>query len=495
MIAAMDKKVESKKRNSLLLGSGRVELMAPASARRMEDRFDQTRRGLAAARRASRLVGAGPDCARPADSPMVEREVSGSAAAEMDADGGAAFEALIAPFTIAGFFRAQEAAARPVLMRGPAQRFAKLAPWPELNALLTTGRLEAADVRLVVNGADLAPRLYTATALGTGGRQRDDRPARVDGRKLHSLTAEGATLIIDEAERYLAAVGELAKSFETALASYSRVNLYASWRAMPGFETHWDDHDVFVVQAEGEKIWRVLGPTRVWPTREDTVLDESPPATPLWTGRVTAGDVLFIPRGWWHDARVPAEADGRGSVHLTCQVRAPSGRELLSWLGDRLQSEVLFRRPAPVWAGEQAFGEYLEQFRALVETELEGVEAGEFAADLRSRWTESAAPGIAAWAEPWRDPAWPRYRLRLPGRAHAVCAEEGGRLRLTANGWSHTLESRAAGMIRALLAKDEPSVEAIRNAGAADGAEPREIDALLKLWIARGVLRAVEPVE
>lgn len=486
MTGQPDQKSKPARPENLIISSERRECPAPAQARRMEGRFDQTRRQFAAARHVAKVVGAAPE-----DAPATPASIEECRAAPVSPTGGPpTFASLLSPYTIEDFFAAQESRPRPVLLRGAAERFGELAQWEDLDALLHAGRLPAGELRMVVDGVDLAPALFSATAFGTGGRQRDDRVAKVDGRKVRALAAEGATLILDEADRHLDAVGELAKSFESALATYARINLYASWRATPGFETHWDAHDVFVVQVRGQKFWRVLGPTRVWPTREDNVLDETPPDSPIWSGRVAAGDVLYIPRGWWHDARVAAQDDGRGSVHLTCQVYTPSGRDVLSWLGDRLQGATQFRAPAPIWAGETALAGYLARLRSLVEAELANIGAGGMAAEFKSRWTERAVPGLGAWAEPWRDPAWPSYRLHLFGRAHAVVADGGTKLRLTANGWTHTLRSRARGVVAALLENDEPVVEAVLRAGTASGAEAREVEALLALWIKRGALRA-----
>ena len=484
MTGDMDKKAGRAKPENLVVSSEHRECMAPALARRMEGRFEQARHQFATARRVAKIAGTGQEDTQVTAASVEERK----AVPASQAGRRPTFESLLSPYAIEEFFAAQESRPRPVLLRGAAERFENLVRWEELDALLTAGRLGATDLRMVVAGADLAPGLFTATALGTGGRQRDAHAGKVDGRKVRALTAEGATLIIDEADRHMDAVGELAKSFETALATYCRINLYASWRAMPGFETHWDDHDVFVAQVKGEKYWRVLGPTRVWPTREDNVLDEVPPKTPLWVGLVAAGDVLYIPRGWWHDARVPAEADGRGSVHLTCQVYAPSGRDVLSWLGERLQAETQFRSPAPIWAGEKAFADYFEKLKSLIGNALERTEADRMADEMRARWTERAAPGLGAWAEPWRDSEWPRYRLRLFGQAHAIFSDEGTAVRLTANGWTHTLKSRARGVVQALTKDEETVVEAVIEAGTATGAEPHEVEALLAFWIRRGVL-------
>ena len=415
--------------------------------------------------------------------------------AQADAgDGRPTLEALLSPFTVEEFFAAQETQARPVLLRGEAERFSELVRWPDLDALLATGRLDATSVQVVTEGTTLAPGAHAATKSATGEPMgRAEGAGRVDGRKLRALAAEGATLVIDQAHRHLDAVSALAGAFEAALATGCNVNLYASWRTTRGLDTHWDDHDVFVVQVQGEKIWRVLGPTRVWPTTNDTTLDDSPPQVPLWTGTVTAGDLLYIPRGWWHDARVPAERDGRGSIHLTCSVRTLTGRDVLAWLGEWLQPETLYRRPVPVWAGEEAFASYLAQMKALIGATLDRAETGTITDELRARWTERSAPGLGAWMEPWNDPGWPRYRLRLLGWAHAARTEDGKTAQLTANGWMHTLRISARGVVGALVDREEVDVETLREAGAAGGADREAVEALLVQWVRRGVVRAIAP--
>ena len=95
--------------------------------------------------------------------------------------------------------------------------------------------------------------------------------------------------------------------------------------------------------------------------------------------------------------------------------------------------------------------------------------------------------------EPWNDPEWPRYRLRLLGRAHAARTEDGRTAQLTANGWTHTLRISARGVTGALMDSEEVDVETLREAGAAGGADREAVEALLVQWVRRGVLRAIAP--
>ena len=92
---------------------------------------------------------------------------------------------------------------------------------------------------------------------------------------------------------------------------------------MKGFAPHWDDVDVFVLQLEGSKRWRVFAP----PTEEQELprhssKDFGGPAALKRAGYEAAcldvvlerGDVLYLPRGFVHEAISSAE---EASLHLT----------------------------------------------------------------------------------------------------------------------------------------------------------------------------------
>src|SRR5262249_7470877 len=136
---------------------------------------------------------------------------------------------------------------------------------------------------------------------------------------------------------------DLAASLELDLRAQVWANIYASFAPVPGFGTHADDHDVFVIQLEGAKHWRIFGPTREWPLYRDVEVNTAPDGDPLVELDVTAGDVLYVPHGWWHEVT----AIGGPSLHLTVGVSPTNGIDFLTWLVDRARSDELFRRRLP----------------------------------------------------------------------------------------------------------------------------------------------------
>ena len=386
--------------------------------------------------------------------PEVVEECTARAAATLSPEGvKVRFDDLVSPLSAAEFFAGQYPHRRPILFRGPAERFGPLVEWTDLDELICTGRVNAADLALFMDGVRIPSELYAMTPYGSGHRQREGEAAMVDDRKLVSFLRQGATLVVDAVHKSLRSVAHLAHAFETALHSYSYINLYASWHSTRGFGTHWDDHDVYVVQVHGEKRWQLYGPTRKSPTRVDTALDDSTPRTPVWKGNLTAGDVFYIPRGWWHDARVLPPQRGAGSIHLTCQVRTVTGQDVLVWLGSKLAQHEQFRKDVPLMAAESQLAQYLEEFGSLVESVLRDATARELKDDHRSRWTERPATRFGRWIEPWKSPDWDRYRIALRGFDQAALrrSDEDDSVLLTANGWTHTLDPRCLALIQPLV--------------------------------------------
>ncbi|MFD8112229.1 cupin domain-containing protein [Streptomyces microflavus] len=223
---------------------------------------------------------------------------------------------------------------------GEPGRFSRFLRWNDLNALLTHHRLEPPRLRLSIDGETLPQHSYTVpvtTRRNTVWHQL--RPA-----ELHRHLADGATLVLDAVDELHPGVGEFARQLERHLRTGVQVNAYASWTSEEGFGVHWDDHDVLVLQVDGAKRWRIYGPTRQAPLYRDTDVPEPPPSEPLVELVLHAGDMLYLPRGWWHAV---AASEGEHSLHLTCGMQTTTGADLLQWLSEDLRRETSVRSDIP----------------------------------------------------------------------------------------------------------------------------------------------------
>ena len=234
-------------------------------------------------------------------------------------------------------------------VRGRAGRFAHLMPWARLSEIVSRQRLDYPRLRLVRDGKSLPVSSYLRHQ--TGGRQKTTIP-RLKGANLARVLREGATLVLDAVDELSAPVEEIAKGLELLFHERVQVNLYAGWQTSRGFDLHWDDHDVFILQVTGRKRWSVYGQTRPYPLVNDIEKASKPEHEPLWEGTLEDGDLLYIPRGWWHVAVPLAEP----TLHLTVGVHNRTGLDFLRWLAERVRASETFRRDLPRLAstGERA---------------------------------------------------------------------------------------------------------------------------------------------
>ena len=136
---------------------------------------------------------------------------------------------------------------------------------------------------------------------------------------------------------------------EREFAARSFANVYCSFHGVQAFQTHFDLHDVFALQAAGEKTWRV------YESRADAPVTTLPPGDEiekwltasrgklLFEVNMKPGDLLYLPRGQYHDALTGAQP----SLHVTFGVAPVTGLALFKLLEDVLASESAFRQYLP----------------------------------------------------------------------------------------------------------------------------------------------------
>ena len=70
----------------------------------------------------------------------------------------------------------------------------------------------------------------------------------------------GATLVINRLEKFWPPCTALAKQMEDAVQIFTSLNMYFTPPGSRGFDPHFDYEDVFIVQVQGIKRWRVWEP-------------------------------------------------------------------------------------------------------------------------------------------------------------------------------------------------------------------------------------------
>ena len=138
----------------------------------------------------------------------------------------------------------------------------------------------------------------------------------------------GFTLVINKMQKRWKPIKRIASQIHSEVLSKSvSCNLYMTPPKMYGFEEHFDAMDVIVMQVSGKKMWTVANhPLKYLSApdmkRKPTLLEVSDYMSPgnHTTVLLTPGDILYIPRGFIHNATtdlVNNESDEEISIHLT----------------------------------------------------------------------------------------------------------------------------------------------------------------------------------
>lgn len=201
---------------------------------------------------------------------------------------------------------------------------------------------------------------------------------------LRQAYAQGQTVVIDALQQRWPPVAALCRNMEALLHHPVHVNMYLTPRGAQGYPAHFDTHDVFIVQVEGSKQWRLYGTARELPLSDEATALAPPPSPPEREVCLNAGDLLYLPRGHIHEAFTTQCA----SLHLTVGVPVFRWADLLgSALACVSRHDVRFRRALPpgFLNDEQGRASLRESLRELLQSLADSAQLDEAVEDIGSR--------------------------------------------------------------------------------------------------------------
>lgn len=361
--------------------------------------------------------------------------------------------------------------------RGTPGRFHELLSWPDVNGMLQKHRLEPPRLRLA-RGGSFAPK-------GDFLRYEGNRVPFVVPEKLSQKLRDGYTLIIDAVDDMVDGVMQVAEELERVLHEGVQVNMYAGWREQQGFNRHCDTHDVIVLQVYGKKYWRLYEGGRPHPLKDDIAPNADVPEKVVWEGLLEDGDVLYVPRGWWHEA----SGVGEVTLHLTFGIHQRTGVNLVHWVADQLRGSTEFRAPLLRFGSqEERDAQLAELRRQIVETLDDDLLARYFAdhdSRARSRGWASLPWTVASETLP---PMETRVALAAPRELHIVRSD--GSISFDANGRAWQLASTTEPLLRTL--ERGPATVAELCDAAAGSIAPSEVQQFVTELAQQGLVR-IEP--
>lgn len=227
----------------------------------------------------------------------------------------------------------------PLLDGAAAERF-----WSEHWLRLPFAMADTAKIARPFGEQAFAQRLVTAAGdrvlLSKAGQFCDSSmpPAEL----ISAAMQDGWTICVRRAQDLDAGLAELTRPFASELLAAVDLQYFVTPSETPGFGWHYDAEDVFILQASGVKDYELRKNTvHPWPTRESMPRDQRYEAelTPLTRCRLSAGDWLYIPHGYWHRTHAVSQ-----SISLALGLMLPSAVDLLEFLLRELPGAVEWRQ-------------------------------------------------------------------------------------------------------------------------------------------------------
>jgi ribosomal protein L16 Arg81 hydroxylase len=403
---------------------------------------------------------------------------------------------LLAPITLEQFFQ-NDYGRRPVIVRGSPEKVDGLLTWADLNAALRATHLEwlaperegawpRDRVMTSVRGDILDPTEFFTEVESL----RRNRVRRLDPQRLTSTLRRRATLLVKEIDFLVDSVADLAAQLELDLGDPVSITALASFTPTPGLDSHIDEQDGLVLQIYGRKRWRMWEPTRRDPVHNDVSTAPRPLGDPVIDVVLNAGDVAYLPRGWFHAVAALEEP----SLHLTVNIYKRTGVDLAAWLFRRLRDDARVRADVPRHADADARAAYGRHVAAAIDAALG--EGTHLIDDFLHDWDTSAAPRRPTFSLPWSavpsPPDRPDLRLRLLApRGLGAIDTSAGTVRFTVadRPWEFTAAQFAA--LTPLLDGCSATLADLRAHAA--GLSAREVDVLIQDLLLAGLLEAAEP--
>lgn len=227
--------------------------------------------------------------------------------------------------------------------------------WANVNDVLHTIQPMNGYARLH-NGHHVIPqREYTESHSHVGLHSQ-----RFLTEPIYEHLRSGSTLILDRLEMFAPKVKRYCDYFSYFTNHPVVANGYIAFGEKESFGKHWDTHDVFAVQLIGRKRWKVYAPTYLLPMPDQTsqAHKQDCPSEPILDTYLNAGDILYIPRGWWHTA-IPSNEE---TFHIAAGIHPARLAHYASWICQSLLTEHLCARQS--LSDQKNEGKHLEQIAA-----------------------------------------------------------------------------------------------------------------------------------
>ena len=211
---------------------------------------------------------------------------------------------------------------------------------------------------------------------------------RPDVNKVQKLVSKGASIILNDIEKYNSNLLKIADELQKLTQGRCQGNLYFSMASHKAFGPHFDLHDVFAIHFEGEKIWNI------YENIEDTPINHptfriSPEERVQRAGKLIdqitlkPGDLLYIPRGQYHDAL----ASENGAIHVAFGLTYFKPIDLMSGIWEKFILNQFMRSDIKLNSSKEELKNTLNKFSKEIEKIIDTDETLEILENNIKNWS------------------------------------------------------------------------------------------------------------
>lgn len=257
------------------------------------------------------------------------------------------FDWLLRPYSAAQFFETYYERAPLHVARNRPEYYEAVFSLDELERVLYGTEVGAGQVILYQDGFPTRREAFVRKNGKKGAAAREI----VDTDRISALFASGCSIVFDSIQDSSDSMARLIAGLEAAFEHRVNANVYATPPKSQGFTAHYDTHDAVIMQIAGSKRWRIYGSPTHLPLESQPHDKKSHVAgEPISEFDLQPGDLLYVPRGFMHDAR----ANEALSLHVTLGLFPVLWFDVLKEAVEAAsRSDAILRQTAP--AGARGF--------------------------------------------------------------------------------------------------------------------------------------------
>ncbi|MCG8296448.1 JmjC domain-containing protein [Pseudomonas entomophila] len=234
---------------------------------------------------------------------------------------------------------------RPILLKKAVSPY--MFSWRDVNAIYERSDVASDDFKLAFDGVrpkeEYVGRYWDIGTL----RCRLIKPV------VYEYLRKGATLIANKIASE-PKVESLARCVSEYTGRQVVSSAYVAFGTRDSFRSHWDTRDVFAIQLIGRKRWVVHEPSFESPLYMQQSKDyehlHPRPETAYMDVILEPGDVMYLPRGWWHNPSPIGEA----TFHLALGTFPAYAMDYLGWSMKHMHEHLATRCSLQDWQSDQA---------------------------------------------------------------------------------------------------------------------------------------------